>query len=46
VAAPAAAAPLALTLDASPGTAGEAQAGGEGAEPLDVPAFMRRVKQA
>ena len=46
VAAPAPAAPLAMTLDPAAGQEGSAPADGEAAGELDVPAFMRRVKQA
>jgi cell division protein FtsZ len=46
VAAPAAASPLALTLDAAAAEAGTEPAEGEAAGELEVPAFMRRVKQA
>jgi cell division protein FtsZ len=45
VVAPAAGVPLAMTLDPIEGQQGEAPADGEAAG-LDVPAFMRRVKQA
>jgi cell division protein FtsZ len=45
VVAPAAGVPLAMTLDAAASPEGEAPADGEAAG-LDVPAFMRRVKQA
>jgi len=48
VVAPAPAAPLAMTIDPVAGQEGAAPApaDGEGAAELDVPAFMRRVKQA
>jgi cell division protein FtsZ len=46
VAAPAAAAPLAMTIDPAAGPGAAARAGGDGAPELEVPAFMRRVKQA
>ncbi len=47
VAAPAAAAPLALTLDASAAEdASAADAGEDAASALEVPAFLRRVNQA
>jgi len=46
VAAPAAAAPLAMTIDPAAGQNAAAQAEGDGAPELEVPAFMRRVKQA
>jgi cell division protein FtsZ len=46
VAAPAAAVPLAMTIDPSAGQEGTAPADGEGTAELEVPAFMRRVKQA
>jgi len=46
VVAPAAAAPLAMTIDPAAGQEGTAPADGEGAAELEVPAFMRRVKQA
>ena len=46
VAAPAAAVPLAMTIDPSAGQEGAAPAEGDGTAELEVPAFMRRVKQA
>jgi cell division protein FtsZ len=46
VAAPASAVPLAMTIDPLAGQDGQAAAEGEGATELEVPAFMRRVKQA
>jgi cell division protein FtsZ len=47
VAAPASAVPLAMTIDpASAAQEGAAPAEGEAASELEVPAFMRRVKQA
>ena len=46
VVAPAAGVPLAMTLDPVGDQAGQAAAGDEAAPELDVPAFMRRVKQA
>jgi cell division protein FtsZ len=46
VAAPSAAVPLAMTIDPSPAANGAGPAAGEGERELDVPAFMRRVKQA
>jgi cell division protein FtsZ len=46
VAAPAGPTPLAMTLDAAPADGSIAPADDEAAGELDVPAFMRRVKQA
>jgi cell division protein FtsZ len=46
VAAPAAGVPLAMTIDPTAGLDGAAAADVEGDAGLDVPAFMRRVKQA
>jgi cell division protein FtsZ len=46
VAAPAGAAPLAMTLDAAPADANAAPADADAAGELEVPAFMRRVKPA
>jgi len=46
VAAPAAAVPLAMTIDPSADQEGAAPAEGDGTAELEVPAFMRRVKQA
>jgi hypothetical protein len=46
VVAPAAGVPLAMTIDPIDGQDGAAPADGEAAMALDVPAFMRRVKQA
>ena len=46
VAAPAAGVSLALTIDPSAGQDGVEPAEGDGAAALEVPAFMRRVKQA
>ncbi len=46
VAAPAAGVPLAMTMDSSSGLETAASAEGGAAEGLEVPAFMRRVKQA
>jgi len=46
VAAPSAGVPLAMTIDASAAQDGDTPAEGDNADGLDVPAFMRRVKQA
>jgi cell division protein FtsZ len=46
VAAPAAGVPLAMTIDPAAGQDGALAEAGEGDTGLDVPAFMRRVKQA
>ena len=46
VAAPAVGVPLALTIDSSAGFDAAAAAEGDAAEGLEIPAFMRRVKQA
>jgi hypothetical protein len=46
VAAPAAAAPLAMTIDASAAEDAADAAVNQAAPELDVPAFLRRVKQA
>jgi hypothetical protein len=46
MAAPVSAAPLAMTLDPAAGQEAGAPAESEAATELEVPAFMRRVKQA